>query len=101
MLILKRTITKQRFIKRTSIAEGSQVVVTTIQSLSFKDKYKTEFLPSDFQLIISDEAHRTIAGNNKNIFEYFTGAKLGLTATPKNYLRGIDVDKLQEEDPGS
>ncbi|HUC81523.1 MAG TPA: DEAD/DEAH box helicase family protein [Flavisolibacter sp.] len=79
--------------------EGSQIVVTTIQSLSFKDRYKSEFVPSDFQLIISDEAHRTIAGNNKNIFEYFIGAKLGLTATPKNYLRGIDVDKLQETDP--
>jgi type I restriction enzyme, R subunit len=79
--------------------EESQIVVTTIQSLAFKNKYRTEFFPSDFQLIISDEAHRTIAGNNKDIFEYFIGAKLGLTATPKNYLRGIDVDKLQQEDP--
>jgi type I restriction enzyme, R subunit len=77
----------------------AQVVITTIQSLSYDNRYVAEFAPSDFQLIISDEAHRTISGNNRVIFEYFVGAKLGLTATPRDYLRGINVDELSENDP--
>ena len=77
----------------------AQVVVTTIQSLSAGNRFLTQFSPNDFQLIISDEAHRTIGGNNRVIFDYFIGAKLGLTATPKDYLRGIDVDRLREGDP--
>ena len=78
---------------------NAQVVVTTIQSLAAGNRYLTEFSPNDFQLIISDEAHRTIGGNNRVIFEYFIGAKLGLTATPKDYLKGIDPAKLREDDP--
>ena len=76
----------------------AQVVITTIQSLSKNNRFLTDFAPSDFQLIISDEAHRTIAGNNRTIFEYFIGAKLGLTATPKDYLKGVNT-KDRELDP--
>lgn len=68
----------------------AQVVITTIQSLATKNRFLHEFAPHDFQLIISDEAHRTISGNNRSIFEYFIGAKLGLTATPKDYLKGVN-----------
>lgn len=76
----------------------AQVVVTTIQSLATNNRFLTDFAPTDFQLIISDEAHRTISGNNRAIFEYFVGAKLGLTATPRDYLKGVD-DKAREDDP--
>jgi type I restriction enzyme, R subunit len=76
----------------------AQVVVTTIQSLAAKNRFLHEFAPTDFQLIISDESHRTISGNNRAIFEYFVGAKLGLTATPRDYLKGVD-DKAQQNDP--
>ena len=31
--------------------------------------------------------------------EYFNGFKLGLTATPKNFLKSIDVEKLGRKDP--
>ncbi len=75
----------------------AEIVVTTIQSIS--DKYQKLFSPTDFDLIISDEAHRSIGGNSRAVFEYFVGYKLGLTATPKNYLRGIDPVKLGEKDP--
>ena len=50
-------------------------------------------------MIISDEAHRSIGGNSRAVFEYFVGYKLGLTATPKNYLKGIDPAKLGDRDP--
>jgi len=56
-----------------------------------------EFAPTDFQLIISDEAHRTISGNNRAIFEYFVGAKLGLTATPRDYLKGLKEGDRQND----
>jgi type I restriction enzyme R subunit len=75
----------------------AQVVVTTIQSLAARNRFLTEFAPPDFQLIISDEAHRTISGNNRAIFEYFVGAKLGLTATPKDYLKGVNTADPQHD----
>ncbi|TAH29424.1 MAG: DEAD/DEAH box helicase [Cytophagales bacterium] len=72
------------------------IVVTTIQSLAINDRYRKLFNPADFQLVISDEAHRTISGNNRAIFEYFIGVKLGLTATPRNYLKGVNMEKLKD-----
>ena len=72
------------------------VLISTIQSFSIDNKYQFLFKPSDFDLIISDEAHRVLGASNRAIFEYFIGYKLGLTATPKNYLKGIDFD---EDDP--
>lgn len=76
----------------------AQVVVTTIQSLAARNRFLHEFAPTDFQLIISDEAHRTISGNNRAIFEYFVGAKVGLTATPRDYLKGLQ-DTDRQNDP--
>ena len=65
----------------------ADIVVTTIQSLMFNDKYRYDFRPTDFDLLISDESHRSISGNARAVFEYFHGYKLGLTATPKDYLK--------------
>lgn len=76
-----------------------EVVVTTIQSISHDNKYLKIFSPTDFDLIISDEAHRSISGNSRVIFEYFIGAKLGLTATPKDYLKNLDEKQLAITDP--
>ncbi len=60
--------------------QGAQVVVTTIRRLAAENRFLSEFAPTDFQLIIGDDAHRTIRGNNRAIFEYCAGAKLGFTA---------------------
>ena len=75
---------------------SADVVISTIQSFTHDDKYKKIFSPIDFDLVISDEAHRSLGASNRAVFEYFIGYKLGLTATPKNYLKGVDFD---EEDP--
>jgi type I restriction enzyme R subunit len=69
--------------------QKAEIVVTTVQSLQFNNKYSRLFAPNDFDLIISDEAHRSISGDSRAVFEYFTGYKLGLTATPKDYLKNI------------
>lgn len=77
----------------------AEIVVTTIQSLLVNDRYKKLFSPTDFDLVISDESHRCIGGNSRAVFEYFIGYKLGLTATPKDYIKNIDEKNLKFEDP--
>jgi len=72
--------------------QNASIVVSTIQTFLAGDRYRKEFSPTDFELVISDEAHRSIGGNSRAVFEYFVGYKLGLTATPKNYLKGIDSE---------
>ncbi|MCB4204970.1 DEAD/DEAH box helicase family protein [Deferribacterales bacterium Es71-Z0220] len=77
----------------------AEIVVSTIQTFLSKNRYKRIFSPDDFDLVISDEAHRSIGGNSRAVFDYFIGYKLGLTATPKNYLKNINISKLGENDP--
>lgn len=77
----------------------AEIVVSTVQSFLFKNKYKRIFSPTDFDVVISDEAHRSIGGNSRAVFEYFIGYKLGLTATPKDYLKKIDKVILSDKDP--
>src|ERR1035437_3407037 len=77
----------------------AEIVVTTVQSLLFNNKYQKLFSPTDFDLVISDEAHRSIGGNARAVFDYFIGYKLGLTATPRDYLRKFDSSKPGTRDP--
>ena len=77
----------------------AEVVVTTVQSLLFNNKYQQLFSPTDFDLVISDEAHRSIGGNARAVFDYFIGYKLGLTATPFDYLKKFDKEKPTTKDP--
>ncbi|KZL49034.1 restriction endonuclease subunit R [Nodularia spumigena CENA596] len=77
----------------------ADIVVTTVQSLLVNNKYRDRFSPTDFDLVISDEAHRSIGGNSRAVFEYFIGYKLGLTATPRDYLKQFDKTKPTTKDP--
>jgi type I restriction enzyme, R subunit len=77
----------------------AEIVVTTVQSLLFNNKYQQLFSPTDFDLVISDEAHRSIGGNARAVFDYFIGYKLGLTATPRDYLKKFDKTKSKSKDP--
>ena len=77
----------------------AEIVVSTVQSLLFNNKYQRLFSPTDFDLVISDEAHRSIGGNARAVFEYFVGYKLGLTATPRDYLRGFEALAPGANDP--
>ena len=78
---------------------SAEIVVSTVQSLLFNNKYQALFSPTDFDLAISDEAHRSISGNARSVFDYFVGYKLGLTATPRDYLRGFDSSSPGVHDP--
>jgi type I restriction enzyme, R subunit len=75
----------------------AEIVVSTVQSFLFNNKYQQLFSPTDFDLVISDEAHRSIGGNARAVFDYFIGYKLGLTATPRDYLK--QFDKGTTKDP--
>ena len=77
----------------------AEIVVTTVQSLLFNNKYQRLFSPTDFDLVISDEAHRSIGGNARAVFDYFIGYKLGLTATPRDYLKRFDKASPNTRDP--
>jgi len=77
----------------------ADIVVSTTQSFMVKNRFKRIFKPDDFDFVISDEAHRSIGGNSRKVFEYFIGYKLGLTATPKDYLKKIEREQLNQKDP--
>ena len=55
---------------------NAQIVVSTVQSFISNNKYKRIFKPSDFDLVISDEAHRSLGRKSRRVFEYFVGFKL-------------------------
>lgn len=71
----------------------AEIVVSTVQSFLFNNKYQHVFSPTDFDFVISDEAHRSIGGNARAVFDYFIGYKLGLTATPKDYLKKFNKNE--------
>jgi len=79
--------------------QRAEIVVTTVQSLLFDNKYQRLFSPTDFDLVISDEAHRSIGGNARAVFDYFVGYKLGLTATPRDYLKRFNRANPTTRDP--
>jgi len=77
----------------------AEIVISTVQSFVKHNKYRRLFKPNDFDLVISDEAHRSLGARSRKVFEYFIGFKLGLTATPKDYLKSIDLDDMGDTDP--
>ncbi|MBK8226751.1 MAG: DEAD/DEAH box helicase family protein [Flavobacteriales bacterium] len=78
---------------------GSSVVVATLQSLQVDRRYRTEFTPFFFDLVVNDEAHRSIYGDAREVVQFFQGTRIGLTATPKAYLKNVDLEQLATENP--
>ena len=74
--------------------EESRIIFSTyLTMINCIDKMKSKngitlFTPGHFDLIIIDEAHRSIYKKYQAIFDYFDGLLVGLTATPRD-----DVDK--------
>lgn len=83
---------------QVAVFGGANVVVATIQSLNIH--FKKDFSPGYFDLVINDEAHRSIYGElPRQVVEYFQAVRIGLTATPNDFLKNIDLDKLEDTDP--
>jgi len=85
--------------RRTGELLGSSVVVATIQSLMTDRRYREEFTPFYFDLVVNDEAHRSIYGDAREAVQFFQATRIGLTATPKAYLKNINPEQLAIEDP--
>ncbi len=85
--------------RRTGELLGSSVVVATIQSLMIDRRYRQEFTPFYFDLVINDEAHRSIYGDAREAVQFFQATRIGLTATPKAYLKNINLDQLATDEP--
>ena len=97
--VLKNDYTTVMWKENSKNWNNAQIVVSTVQSFISNNKYKRIFKPSDFDLVISDEAHRSLGRKSRRVFEYFVGFKLGLTATPKDYLKSVNISGLTERDP--
>ena len=85
--------------RRTGELLGASVVVATIQSLMTNRRYRQEFTPFYFDLVINDEAHRSIYGDAREVVQFFQATRIGLTATPKAYLKNVNIKQLAEENP--
>src|SRR5579875_3415788 len=70
---------------------------------------RRRFGPGHFDLVVMDEAHRSVYQKYRAIFEYFDSLLVGLTATPKDEIdintyglfdleRGVPTDAYQLED---
>ncbi len=96
---LKNDFTTVVYKEHKSDWRHAEIVVTTVQSLQFNNRYQQVFSPTDFDLVISDEAHRSIGGNARAVFDYFIGYKLGLTATPRDFLKNFEQASATTRDP--
>jgi type I site-specific restriction endonuclease len=85
--------------RRSGELLGASVVVATIQSLMVDRRYREHFTPFYFDLVINDEAHRSIYGDAREVVQFFQATRIGLTATPKAYLKNIDIEALGSENP--
>lgn len=64
---------------------NARIVFSTYQTMiNYIDTDKKPFSVGRFDLIIIDEAHRSIFGKYGAIFNYFDSLMLGLTATPRD-----------------
>ena len=63
----------------------ARIMFSTYQTMiNYIDKEEKKFTIGRFDLIIIDEAHRSVFGRYGAIFNYFDSLLIGLTATPRN-----------------
>jgi len=62
---------------------GARVLVSTLQTLELCYE---KFSPAAFDVIITDECHRSIYNKFSDILAYFDAVQIGLTATPAQFI---------------
>jgi type I restriction enzyme R subunit len=70
-------------IHTANIDPDKRLYVATLQTMS---RCFEKFSPGFFDLIIFDEAHRSIFNRFTEVIEYFDARMVGLTATPANFI---------------
>ncbi|MEV4180622.1 DEAD/DEAH box helicase family protein [Streptosporangium canum] len=86
--------------------DSARVYVSTYPTMlnlinNVSDNGERKFGPGYFDLVIVDEAHRSIFNKYRAIFDYFDALLVGLTATPKNEIdrNTYRVFNLEEGNP--
>jgi len=82
-------LTKENEIPKSGDTQGTRLVFSTYPTIMNRiDGIRTEkqrfYGIGHFDLIIIDEAHRSVYQKYKSIFDYFDALLIGLTATPKS-----------------
>lgn len=70
-------------IRTYEIDKTKRLYVSTLQTLEI---CYNEFSPAEFDLIISDECHRSIYNKFTDVLAYFDAVQIGLTATPAQFI---------------
>lgn len=93
--------------------DNGRVYVSTYQTMmgliNEMNEGRRRFGPGHFDLIVIDEAHRSVYQKYRAIFDYFDSLLIGLTATPKDEIdintyqlfdleRGVPTDAYQLDD---
>ena len=73
--------------------DEKRITITTLQSMV---NMYADYSSGYFDLVISDECHRSIYGQWSGVLKHFDGVQIGLTATP--CVVGADADSGDEED---
>ena len=58
------------FKEHTEDWRKADIVVSTVQTLTYNNKYKTVFKPTDFSLIIAERAINAVTSNEMRIFNH-------------------------------
>lgn len=79
--------------------KNARILFSTYQTMvNFIDADTKEFSVGRFDLIIIDEAHRSIFGKYMSIFNYFDAFLVGLTATPRDEVDRSTYQMFQMEE---
>lgn len=74
----------------------ARIVFSTYQTMiNYIDREQKPFSIGRFDLIIIDEAHRSVFGRYGAIFKYFDSLLIGLTATPRHEIDKSTYDLLE------
>ena len=84
-------------------SKEARIIFSTYQSMlsMIKNTYTCPYGIGHFDLIIVDEAHRSLFNKYAEIFDYFDALMIGLTATPRNDIHKSTyrVFNLDDEEP--
>ena len=81
---------------------NARIIFSTYQTMiNYIDTEEKPFSVGRFDLIIIDEAHRSIFGKYGAIFNYFDALMLGLTATPRDEVdkSTYDIFEMEQGEP--
>ncbi len=80
-------------------ALNKRITFSTYQTIiNYVDKDIKKFSVGRFDLIIVDEAHRSVFGKYRSIIDYFDSLVVGMTATPRNEVDRSSYELMELDD---